>query len=111
MLRSILLLWIFATSSVLAAPFDDCKQFVAMGIPGKSGTPICRSGYALAHDPVRKTPIWVAEYLTRARAGGDVDRKDRFAADPDLPRGARAEKSDYAGSGWERGHMSPAEDN
>lgn len=96
---------------VHAAPFDDCEDMVRMGVPGTKGTPLCRTGYATAHDPVRKTPIWVAEYLTREHAKKKRDREAKFKADPDLPEGKRAEDKDYTGSGWARGHMSPAANN
>lgn len=81
-----------------------------MGIPGDAGDPLCRIGYALAHDPSRKTPIWVAERLTRERAMADATRKDKFAPDPDLLKGMRAELADYKGTGYDRGHMAPNAD-
>src|SRR5262245_13167622 len=86
---------------------------VKMGIPGKSGTPLCRKGYALSHDPARKTPIWVAEYLDKSKASGKLDRSDNFKPDPDLPVGDRAELADYksASKKYDRGHMSAAKDN
>lgn len=94
-----------------AAPFDDCEDMVKMGVPSKKGTPLCRTGYAASHDPVRKTPIWVAEYLTRAHAKGKLERASGFRPDPDLPVGQRAEKEDYKGKKYHQGHMSPAANN
>src|SRR5438132_560595 len=92
-----LLLFAFAVAACAAhaAPFDDCKEMVKMGIPSTAGMPLCRAGYALAHDPTRKTPIWVAEHLTKQHANGTVKRKNVFRPDPDLPAGMRAEKEDY----------------
>ena len=69
------------------AAFDRCEEHVALGVPGDSGQPLCRLGYALAHDSAKKTPLWVAEHLTRERAMAQATRNDAFAPDPDLPRG------------------------
>ena len=113
MMQSLAFALVFAVASASAAQFDDCKDVVKMGIPSKTGTPLCRMGYALAHDPVKKTPIWVAERLTKDRARGKLDRSDDFRPDPDLPTGRRAELADYksASSKYDRGHMSPAANN
>lgn len=92
------------------AGFEDCQEFVAYGVPGTSGDQLCRLGYAVAHDPDKKTPIWVSERLTRERAMAQATRKDMFAPDPDLVTGHRAELRDYKGSGFDRGHMAPNAD-
>ena len=91
-----------------AAPLEDCTEFAATGLPSGDGTLLCRMGYLLAHDPEFKTPIWVAERLTKDRALGTHPRKDAFKADPDLEPEERAELTDYKGSGYDRGHMAPA---
>jgi len=113
LLRTLALALAIGAASAAAAPFDDCKDMVKMGLPSKSGTPVCRTGYALAHDPIKKTPIWVAEYLNKERARGKFDRSDDFKPDPDLPLGRRAELADYksASSKYDRGHMSAAANN
>ena len=81
-----------------------------MGVPGEQGTLLCRKGYALAHNPNRKTPDWVAEHLTRGKASASMPRQDFFMPDPGLKVGERAELADYKGSGFDRGHMAPAGD-
>jgi endonuclease G len=82
-----------------------------MGVPGQSGDLLCRVGYLLAHSPENKTPIWVAEHLTADKAASaEVSRYNKFQPDPDLEKGKRAELSDYAKSGYDRGHMAPAAD-
>jgi endonuclease G len=95
---------------VYAGPIEDCQEYSKYGVPGTSGDILCRKGYLLAHDPDRKTPIWVIEYLTADRANGSLPRKDKFKADPDLPKGSRAELSDYKKSGYDQGHMAPSAD-
>lgn len=93
---------------VFAGAIEDCKEFAAYGVPGLSGDLLCRKGYLLSHDAAKKTPVWVAEHLTRGKAKGTAKRSDDFKPDSDLERGKRAELSDYKGSGYDRGHMAPA---
>jgi endonuclease G, mitochondrial len=95
---------------VFAGPIEECGEFAALGVPGLSGDLLCRKGYLLSHDPARKTPVWVAEHLTREKAKRNVQRSDDFRPDSDLEPGKRAELSDYRGSGYDRGHMAPAAD-
>lgn len=93
-----------------AGPIEDCKEYLKLGVPGNSGEILCRKGYLLAHDSVRKTPVWVIEHLTTEKASGSLPRKDAFKADPNLPKGQRAELSDYKNSGYDKGHMAPSAD-
>jgi endonuclease G, mitochondrial len=96
---------------VIAGPLEECPEFTVYGVPGEAGDLLCRKGYLLSHDPTRKTPIWVAEHLTREKAQKKVaGRSDDFRPDSELEPGRRAELSDYRGSGYDRGHMAPAAD-
>jgi endonuclease G len=105
-----LLLLVFTSGGYAANVPESCKEYAKMGVPGESGTLLCRKGYLLAHDTSRKTPIWVAEHLTYEKASASLARSNNFQADPDLEEGERAELSDYKGSGYDRGHMAPAGD-
>jgi endonuclease G len=69
-----------------------------------------REGYVLADDARLKIPLWVQYELTRADLLGTANRTDDFRPDTSIPYGARAELSDYRGSGLDRGHMAPAGD-
>lgn len=93
-----------------AGPIEYCKEYSKFGVPGNSGDILCRKGYLLAHDSVHKTPVWVIEHLTAEKASGSLPRKDAFKADPNLPKGQRAELSDYKNSGYDKGHMAPSAD-
>lgn len=95
---------------VFAGPIEDCREFAAYGVPSLTGDLLCRRGFLLAHDPAKKTPVWVAEHLTRDKSKGAVKRSDDFQPDSDLAHGKRAELADYKGSGYDRGHMAPAAD-
>lgn len=70
---------------------------------------ICRSGFSLVHSGLSRTPIWVAERLTaeRVRGAQGLERNNSFHVEDSLPSSERAELSDYARSGFDRGHMAP----
>jgi endonuclease G, mitochondrial len=76
----------------------------------ESTTFLCRTRYALLHSNKHKIPIYSAERLARADLDGPVRRTDDFRTDLDLPTASRSEPSDYRGSGYDRGHMSPSGD-
>jgi len=63
-------------SPVVADPLEDCAEFAVMGVPSNDGTLLCRMGYFLGHDPDFKTPLWVAECITK---------KHEFGAHPRSP--------------------------
>ena len=69
---------------------------------------VARTGYALEHSAVDKIPLWVCEHVVPEELVGTADRKDNFRPDPLLAKGLRSEKSDYAGSKMDRGHMAPS---
>lgn len=105
-----LLLVVLTAGASADSSLEGCKEYTKLGVPGKNGTLLCRTGYLLAHDPDRKTPIWVAEHLTYQKAVATMARTNNFQPDPDLEEGERAELSDYKSSGYDRGHMAPAGD-
>lgn len=109
-LSQLLILLLFSTGPVFAGAVDYCQEYAAFGVPGTSGDLLCRKGFLLSHDAERKTPMWVVERMTRERLQVKLKRSDKFRPDADLPKGRRAELSDYKGSGYDRGHMAPAAD-
>jgi endonuclease G len=73
---------------------------------------LCFEGYAIMHSGISRTPLWSAEHLTKQRvdAAKEMKRKNTFHAEEKLPTSDRAELSDYARSGFDRGHMAPSGD-
>jgi len=73
---------------------------------------LCFSHFAVLYSQASKTPLMVFERLNAQQikdAAGE-QRTNAFFADPRIREGLRAELEDYKGSGWQRGHMSPAAD-
>ncbi len=56
-------------------------------------------------------PNYVAWHLTRERVEGTVPRSNKFHPDMTLKPNFQVQTSDYANSGYDRGHMCPAADN
>jgi endonuclease G len=66
---------------------------------------ICRRGYFLLHDNQAKIPAWVVWQVSPATVNGCVARSNAFVADASLPANKRSTPQDYAGSGYDQGHL------
>lgn len=88
----------------------DCAALKAKFTVPISQQALCQTGGLIIHSNLRRTPSVVAEELSPARFDGSVARTDDFRPDTRLPEAARAELSDYKGSGYDRGHLAPAAD-
>lgn len=72
---------------------------------------IHHEGYTLAYDGRTRNPHWVYRKLTPAIFQKEATRIEcEFKEDPLIPKHIRATKADYAGSGFDRGHMASAAD-
>lgn len=78
----------------------------------QSAQEICYEGYATRFSGISRTPLWSAEHVTKERItlACSMRRKNAFHVDPNLPPDTRSELSDYARSGYDRGHMAPSGD-
>lgn len=86
------------------------SEHILYGYPGTDGTLLYRKGYMLDHDNNKKVASWVSYHLADVYLVKNVPRSDDFRPDPDLPKDQRSELSDYKNSGYDRGHLAPAED-
>ncbi len=70
---------------------------------------LCYGVFGVMHSGVTRTALWSAEYLQadNLEAAQGLERDNAFHAEPRLPRAQRAELSDYARSGLDRGHLAP----
>ncbi len=101
-------------------PSASCTDEYALGAAPKNvaskyaaaARSVCYSEYGVLVSTQTFTPLWSAEHLTRAdvMAARKLQRVDRFHAEPNLPKTARAELADYNKSGFDRGHMAPSGD-
>lgn len=95
------------------SPWQTCVSLAPYGFPQINlldGQPICRHGYALMHDNQAMVAAWVVYTLTKDQTLSCLPRQDAFEADQSLPRGQRAELSDYKKSGYDMGHLAPNAD-
>ncbi len=117
---SALILGVLIVSSPTAAAPTACPEhFAARSAPdivrpalAERVRELCFEGYAVLHSGISRTPLAVAERLTRARMAGarEVKREGTFYEEERLPPGERARLADYARSGFDRGHMAPSGD-
>jgi endonuclease G len=88
-------------------PPAACQVHAPYGFPQSARpiTPICRQAYLVGYDAAAKLPEYVMYELTPPNAIGCVVRTNAFATDQSVPGGATPD--DYAGTGYDKGHMSP----
>jgi endonuclease G len=105
-----------AVAGHAAESFRDCLQFFVNGRPPlvamrADSRALCFDAFAVLHSGESKTPVYVAGRLSRqALAQAHEKRGNAFFADARLRSAERASLEDYAGSGYDRGHMAPAAD-
>ena len=111
-----LLLNFLLAAPVLAAP-ALCPEHFARGqapdVPlrlAAGARAVCYHAFAVLHSPISRTALYSAERLTaaRVRAARQTPRESEFRTERALPPDERAELSDYARSGFDRGHLAPS---
>jgi endonuclease G len=99
--------------------FRDCPRFFVNETPPSVTNisawhprALCFDSFAVMHSGQTRTPLYVAERLNRDRLmdARHERRTDRFYEEARLPRSERSQLSDYAHSGYDRGHLAPAGD-
>lgn len=88
------------------------NEILKYGIPDRGLNARLYENHVLCYDQAKKTPVWVAEHITKDDLIGPANRKNcHFNIDPTLDPFFTSHTKDYKGSGWSRGHMAPAGDN
>lgn len=99
-------------------PEQAVRTYLAFGNPSNATDSILNPDnylmvnnfYVLSYNRDRAAPNWVAWRVTLADMS-DLQRVDSFRPDDRLPPGwARVTPTDYAGSGFDRGHVCPNAD-
>jgi len=75
--------------------------------PGETIT--SHTGFALCYQEEYEQASWVAYELTANETVSITSRTNKFIPDPSIRTGS-ATQADYAGSGFDRGHLAPAAD-
>jgi endonuclease G len=87
------------------------EDHLKYGQPACAGPVLDKTYFVVCYDPAHKIPAWVGYALTKEDSlAKATKRQGSFRADTALPRGERAENADYSGSGFDKGHMAPAND-
>jgi endonuclease G len=98
-------------SLFLLAPLLPAEDNVKFGQPACDQPLLDKKFFVVCHDPARKVPVWVEYALTKTEATDKAtSRVGTFKPDANLPKGKRAENADYSNSGYDKGHMAPAND-
>lgn len=95
-----------------ASQFLDNTQPLISAKLSQKTYPLCFNSFAVMYSGVTRTPIWVAEHLTRQRiaAAKQLVRDDNFHEETRLPTEVRSLLSDYTHTGYDRGHLAPNAD-
>ena len=114
-MKKLLALFALFATTVLANPIDDkCNRHAIYGAPvvykETNNQYLCRVGYAVNYNYVTKVPFYAVEHITVSNLQKVAPRKDDFREDPEIPVQHRATLADYAGMGYDRGHVAPAAD-
>lgn len=115
---TLLISTIFSTASIALSP--SCSEHFAGGKPPQFNSEkltektasLCFVDFAVMHSGISRTPLWSAEHLDREQIKGAeaIKRRNTFHPEEQLSADQRSELSDYARSGFDRGHMSPSGD-
>ena len=95
-------------SSLFALLFS-LSLFSQKYLPKSSGEVIKHKYFTLSYNESHEQANWVHYKLNPSFLSGNTPRKDSFKSDP-LVSTKSASKSDYRGSGYDRGHLVPAAD-
>lgn len=104
---------LFAPPSIASA-IDGCSENLPYGPPEAGSavraTSVCHAGYAASFDDDHLVPVWVSYVLTGQHTMGCNPRTNDFHEDEQLDGAHQVLPTDYAHSGFDRGHQAPAED-
>lgn len=107
---AVLLFFALLSSGVLADCDTDRYPYgVPTGLQDSTLTS-CRVGYVVKFNPTCKIPEFSQERLTREMVEAEGYRSGSFKADPNIPKELQASDSDYYKSGYDKGHLAPAND-
>jgi endonuclease G len=86
------------------------SEHIFFGYPSTDCDLLVRTGYVLCYDEKTKVADWASYHMTNEYFAFHVKRSNDFRPDPDVPAGKRSELRDYKRSGYDKGHLVPAQD-
>ena len=89
--------------------FLPLSFFAQNYIPTSAGEIVRHHYYTLSYSEDNEQAAWVCYKLTPEMVNGTYERKNDFRSDKMVATGS-AELSDYVGSGYDKGHLAPAND-
>jgi endonuclease G, mitochondrial len=100
-----------ATSATVFSPVNP-QGILQYGFPGPISDSLSTPSHLTSFNRFTRNPHWVAEHFTpQSLVLKNADRKHSvFYEDPSIPPMFRAKLTDYARSGYDRGHQVPAAD-
>lgn len=108
-IRTLAVLFFLSSVAFHVGAGETCNKHLPLGVLPGANQVLCHDGYAAGYSYELKIPLWAAYRITNDSANGrNVDRQDDFRVNPDIPEQYSSRKSDYRGSGYDRGHMAPS---
>lgn len=105
MIRRVVLLVLYISTACISIP-----QELALPFFEDDAVILQNTGYVAKYSEAHEQAEWVAYQLTDEEVDLDIaERSDDFREDPRVLTGTATPK-DYRGSGYDRGHLAPAED-
>lgn len=106
------------TQPLLPSPVTNVH--LTMGLPSEATSNVANADdfliadnsrpYAISYNNSKHIPNWSSWQLNKSWLG-TVPRSNDFRSDPSLPKGwYQVKSSDYNGSGYDRGHLTPSAD-
>jgi endonuclease G len=98
------------SSGAQTVPSSPAAPGLALPAPAAGDALVRHEGYTLGYRADAAAAAWVAYMLTGTElAATNAPRTNNFRPDP-LLRGRQGSNADFEGSGYDRGHLAPAED-
>ncbi|PKP22537.1 MAG: DNA/RNA endonuclease [Bacteroidetes bacterium HGW-Bacteroidetes-21] len=97
------------TSLVLIIPTLSFAQDINLLPTSTTQQIVYHTYFTLSYSEPHEQAEWVAYLLTAQRLSGNIERSNKFRADSSVITGS-AHSSDYAKSGYDKGHLAPAAD-
>lgn len=107
MIKLLLTLSLFISTSLFASEFDKCSHLFYSPLSNlpTATQQLCNEEYAVLYSYKSKTPLF--SYFS-PKSKSDVSRSGSFKPDPRIPTEYQSFNRDFAYTNYDRGHLTPA---